>query len=87
MILVAGSKTLSIASQNLEECIEENVQIILTEGDRLYLQGLSRTDLVDALENELRFLGLYAHSDTETPAAIHALVDQRIDQWRRDYFE
>ena len=74
-----------LTRKDLEKHIWKEVQIILTEGDRTYLQGLPRAALVEALENELRFLGLYAHSDTEAPAVIHALLEQHIDQWRKDY--
>jgi hypothetical protein len=49
------------------------------------LQGLSRLAFIEALENELRFLGLYSHGDQETPAVIHALVEEHIDQWRMHY--
>jgi len=74
-----------LARKDLEKRIWKEVQIILTEGDRTYLRELPRAALVEALENELRFLGLYAHSDTETPAVIHTLLEQHIDQWRKDY--
>jgi hypothetical protein len=71
--------------KELEERVFEEVQIILIEGDRPYLQELSRAALLEALENELRFLGLYVHSDSETPAVIHALLEQHLDQWQIDY--
>lgn len=74
-----------LTRKDLEKRIWKEVQIILTEGDRPYLRGLPRTTLVEALENELRFLGLYAHSDTETSAVIHTFLEQHIDQWRKDY--
>ena len=71
--------------KELEERVLEEVQTILTEGDRPYLQGLSCAALLEALENELRFLGLYVHGDSETPAVIHTLLEQHLDQWRTDY--
>ena len=71
--------------KELEERVFEEVQTILTDGDRPYLQELSRAALLEALENELRFLGLYVHGDSETPAAIHTLLEQHLDQWRTDY--
>jgi hypothetical protein len=71
--------------KELEERVFEEVQTILTEGDHPYLRGLSRAALLEALENELRFLGLYVHSDRETPAVIHTLLEQHLDQWRTDY--
>lgn len=74
-----------LTRKDLEERIWKEVQIIMTEGDRTYLRGLPRTALVEALENELRFLGLYAYRDTETPEVIHALIEQHIDQWCMDY--
>jgi hypothetical protein len=71
--------------KELEERVFEEVQTILTEGDRPYLQTLSRAALLEVLENELRFLGLYVHGDSETPAVIHSLLEQHLDQWRTDY--
>jgi len=71
--------------KELEERVFAEVQTILTEGDRPYLQELSRAALLEALENELRFLGLYVHGDRETPVAIHTLLEQHLDQWRTDY--
>ena len=73
--------------KNLEERLFEEVQTMLIEGDRPYLLGLSRTALLEALETELQFLGLYAHSDKETPAAIHTILEQHLDQWRTYYIE
>jgi hypothetical protein len=71
--------------KELEERVFAEVQTILTEGDRPYLQELSRAALLEALENELRFLGLYVHGDSETPAVIHTLLERYLDQWRIDY--
>jgi hypothetical protein len=71
--------------KELEERVYAEVQTILTEGDRPYLQELPRAALLEALENELRFLGLYIHGDSETPAVIHTLLEQHLDQWRIDY--
>ena len=74
-----------LARKHLEERIFEEVQTLLMEGDRTYLQGLSCATLLEAMENELRFLGLYAHSDVETPTMIHALLEQHLDWWRMRY--
>jgi len=71
-----------LAKKRLEESILGAVQGLLAVGDRSYLQGLSRPDFIEALENELRFVGLYCHDDAETPAMIHAFIEQYIDQWR-----
>jgi hypothetical protein len=71
--------------KELEERVFAEVQTILTEGDRPYLQELSRAALLEALENELRFLGLYVHGDSETPAVIHTFLERYLDQWRIDY--
>jgi hypothetical protein len=65
--------------------IHQEVHTILTEGDHVTLQGLPRQTLLESLENELRFLGLYSHSDTEAPRIIHAILDQYLDQWRAEY--
>src|SRR2546426_7151596 len=69
----------------LEERIREAVQQLLEAGDPAYLQGLSRQAFMDALENELRFLGLYRHDDHDTPARVHAFVEDHADQWRLEY--
>ena len=69
----------------LEERIFEEVQQLLAVGDSTYLQGLSRIGFIEALENELRFLGLYQHDDRETPAVIRAIVEEHADQWRMEY--
>ena len=71
--------------KELEERVCEEVQTIWTEGNRPYLLGLSHAALLEALETELRFLGLYVHGDSETPAAIHTLLEQHLDQWRTEY--
>ena len=71
--------------QQLETRIFDEIQTILTEGDRPYLQGLSPAELLEALENELRFVGLYAHSDTETPIVIRAILERHIEQWAKDF--
>ncbi len=73
-----------LTRQQLETRIFEAIQTILTEGDQSYLQGLSQADLLEALENELRFLGLYAHSDTETPVVIRTILERHIAQWAQD---
>jgi len=54
----------------LMQRIHQEVRTILTEGDCVTLQGLPRQALLESLENELRFLGLYSHSDTETPCVM-----------------
>jgi hypothetical protein len=75
----------SLARTPLEQRIMAEVQTMLTEGDHAYLQGLSRDALLKTLATELQFLGLYAHDDRETPAAVQTLLEQYIDQWRAAY--
>ena len=58
---------------------------MLTEGDLDYLRSVSHTALGEVIENELRFLGLYAYGDQETPVLIHAFVNEHLDQWRIQY--
>ena len=57
----------SSAKQRLEERIVEEVQTMLTEGDRSRLRELSREALLETVETELKFLGLYPHDDRATP--------------------
>jgi len=73
-----------LTRQQLETRILEAIQTVLAEGDQSYLQGLSQTDLFEALENEMRFRGLYAHSDTETPIVIRTILERHIAQWVQD---
>jgi hypothetical protein len=73
------------AQKRLEERIVEEVQTMLTEGDRTYLNGLSRDALLEALETELRFLGLYTHDDQETPKVIRVFLETHLDQWCEEY--
>ena len=77
----------TLTRKRLEERILEEVQILLNEGDRTYFQGLSRSDFLEALENELRFLGLYAHNDRETPVVLRTILEQHLDQWLIDIEE
>jgi hypothetical protein len=69
--------------QRLLEAVEQLVYV----GDPTYMQGLSRSAFIEALAWELRFLGLYAHDDPETPLVIHALLEQHIDEWCPMYAE
>ena len=77
----------TLTRKRLEERILAEVQILLTEGDRIYFQGLSQSDFLEALENELRFLGLYAHNDRETPVVLRTILEQHLDQWLVDITE
>lgn len=70
---------------NLEERIFAEVRIMLEEGDIHYLMRFNRAGLMEALEQELGFLGLYHRDDRETPAAIHALLEEKLDQWCEYY--
>jgi hypothetical protein len=69
----------------LKACIRQEVETMLTEGDRVYLQGLSPSALLEAVENELCFLGLYAHEDHETPVVIHRILEEHLDAWCQLY--
>jgi hypothetical protein len=69
----------------LVQRIHQEVHTILTEGDQGMLQGLPRQALLVSIENEIRFLGLYNHSDNETPRMIHAILDEYLDEWRAAY--
>jgi hypothetical protein len=73
------------AQKHLEERLFHEVATMLSEGDLDYLRSLSRTALGEVIENELRFLGLYAYEDHEAPMIIHALVEKHLDQWRKQY--
>lgn len=65
----------------LQDRTVAEVRRMLEEGDLHYLRGLDRAGLLGALEDELRFLGLYARDDQDSPAVIHALVDAHLDEW------
>ena len=69
----------------LKARIRQEVETMLTEGDRVYLQGLSPSALLEAVESELRFLGLYAHEDHETPVVIHKILEGHLDAWCQLY--
>jgi hypothetical protein len=69
----------------LKAHIEREVETMLTEGDRIYLQGLSPSALLEAVESELHFLGLYTHEDHETPAVIHRILEEHLDAWCQLY--
>lgn len=60
--------------------IVKEVKAILTEGDQSYLRSLSRDELLDVLESELRFLGVYTLQEQDTAAAVHAVLEEHIDQ-------
>ena len=67
------------ARKALEERVEREARDLLKGGDQAYLSGLSRAGLLEALETELRFLGLYAHEDQETPVMIRDMLRQNLD--------
>ena len=67
--------------RRLEEHIIEEVHTIFTEGEPTYLRTLSRDALLEVLESELRFLGLYPHDDQEAPEIIRSFLEHHIDQW------
>jgi hypothetical protein len=73
------------ARKQLEEHLCAEVQKLLATADQHYIQGLSPTAFLEAVENEVRFLGLYPHADTETPEVIHAILEQTLAQWLEYY--
>jgi hypothetical protein len=73
--------------QYLEERIFNAIQLLLSVSDLHYLQSLSRSAFLDALEHELRFLGFYADNDEETSYAIHNFLEQNVDQWLLDVYQ
>lgn len=73
------------AYTRLETDILAMIPDLFAVADRDVLQGCSREAIAAALENELRFLGLYAYDDTVTPQMIHRIVEQHIDSWMQQY--
>ena len=71
----------TLARKALEERVGREARELLKGGDQAYLSGLSRVGLLEALETELRFLGLYSHEDQETPAVIRDILRQKLDEW------
>ena len=70
----------ALERQQLQERTSEEVRRMLEEGDINYLIGFNRAGLMRALEDELRFLGLYYREDQEAPAFIHALLEEHLDE-------
>ena len=75
------------AYKRLETDILAMIPDLFAVADRDTLQGRSREAIAVALENELRFLGLYAYGDTVTPQMIHLIVEQHIDHWIQQYLQ
>ena len=65
--------------------VELEVRMIMRDGDRAYLKSLECSDLIDVLESELRFMGLYPHSDQETPKLIREILEEQIEQLCEKY--
>ena len=70
-----------MARKALEERVARAARDLLKGGDQAYLSGLSHAGLLEALETELRFLGLYAYEDQETPVMIWDILRQNLDAW------
>jgi hypothetical protein len=68
----------------LQDRIFHAVQVLLSVGDRGYLRRLSRAAFLDALEQELRFFGVYASSDADITTCIRVFLEQHVDQWQLD---
>ena len=75
------------AYKRLEADILAMIPDLFAVADRGAFQGRSREALAAALENELRFLGLYAYGDTVIPQMIHRIVEQDIDAWMQQYLQ
>ena len=71
----------TLTRQDIEEHVEREVYIMLTEGDKTYLNRLSRDALLKALETELYFLGIYPDEDQETPVFIQNFLRLKLDEW------
>ena len=71
--------------KRLTTTILASVPKLFAVADPTYLPALSRGVLVAALENELRFLGLYSYDDNATRAEIQTIVEQHVDHWRQVY--
>lgn len=71
----------TLARKALEERVAREARELLKGGNQAYLSGLSRVGLLEALETELRFLGLYSHEDQETPVMIRDILRQKLDEW------
>ena len=68
----------------IESRVESEVRIMLTEGNIGYLQQLARPSMLQMLEEELGFLGLYSIEDQETPKLIREILEQHLDVWISD---
>ncbi len=65
----------------LETRAAEAVQMLLVEGDQVYLQGLTRDAWFKALEVALQFLGLCRHGDTAAPEVVRHDMARHLDDW------
>jgi len=68
----------------IENRVKSEVHIMLTEGNIGYLQQLARPSMLQMLEEELGFLGLYSIEDEETPKLIREILEQHLDVWISD---
>lgn len=72
---------LPLEKKCLEQRILKEARLLLEVADQSYLQALpSRSAFIEALENELRFIGLYEHGDEETAQVIHAILEEQFDE-------
>ena len=71
----------SPADEEFEEAVIRTAKFLLEEGDHSYIFGLSRPELIDALEAELKFLGFYPYDDHETPKLIRAILEKNLSNW------
>jgi hypothetical protein len=70
-----------LVKRELEESVAQKTQFILENGDEDYLFNLSFPNLIEALEGELLFLGLYPYGDHETAQAIHEILVENLPNW------
>ena len=68
----------------IEARVKAEVRIMLTEGNIGYLQQLTRPSMLEMLEEELGFLGLYSNKDQETPKLIREILEEHLDVWISD---
>jgi hypothetical protein len=75
----------ALERKQLQERTFEEVRRMLEEGNINYLMGFDRAGLMKALEDELRFLGLYHRDDGESPLLIHKLLEVHLDELYASY--
>lgn len=67
--------------RRLEEQVAADVQQMLTEGDEGYLRSLSLSELHEALQDELYFLGLYPRDDVAAQTVGRNYLTHHLQDW------